>query len=66
MMKRMSHTSGAAEMFGSTSSMFSSSNNTNGSSLKYYCISCGAEYKEAEYKEAECPRCASKMKKVGL
>jgi hypothetical protein len=62
MMKRMSHTSGAAEIFGSTPSMFSSSsNNTNGSSLKYYCISCGAEYKEAE-----CHRCASKKKKVGL
>jgi hypothetical protein len=61
MMKRMSHTSGAAEMFGSTPSMFSISNNTNVSSLKYYCISC-----EAEHKEAVCPKCVSKMKKVGF
>ena len=61
MMKGMSRTSGAAEMLGSTQSMFSISNNTNVSSLKYYCISCGAEHKEAA-----CRRCASKMKKVGL
>ena len=64
MMKRISYTSEATGMFGSISSMFSSSsnsNNNNGSSLKYYCIRCGAEYKEAVY-----PKCASKMKKVGF
>ena len=65
MMKRISYTSEATGMFGSISSMFSSSssnsNSNNGSSLKYYCIRCGAEYKEAVY-----PKCASKMKKVGF
>ncbi len=63
MMKRMSDTSGAAEMFSSTPSMFNSSGNSNnnGSSLKYYCISCGAQHKEAE-----CPKCGSKVKKVGF
>ena len=63
MMKRISYTTEAAGMFGSTSSMFSSSssNINNGSSLKYYCIRCGGEYKEAVY-----PKCASKMKKVGF
>ena len=61
MMKRMSRTSGAAGMFGSMSSMFNSSNNDNGSSLKYYCISC-----ETRHKKAVCPKCGSKMKKVGF
>jgi rubrerythrin len=62
MMKRMSRMSGAAGMFSSTSSMFNSSSNSNNpSSLKYYCISCGAEHKEAA-----CPQCGSKMKKVGF
>jgi hypothetical protein len=58
MIRRMSHMSEAGGMVGSTPSMFSSNSN-NGSSLKYYCISCGAEHKEAA-----CPKCASKMKKV--
>ena len=67
MMKRISYTTEAAGMFGSISSMFtrssssSSSNSNNGSSLKYYCIRCGVEHKEAVY-----PKCASKMKKVGF
>ena len=61
MMKGMSRTSGAVGMFGSTPSMFSSSKSNNGSSLKYYCINC-----EAEHKEAVCPKCVSKMKKVGF
>jgi len=66
MMKRISYTSEATGMFGSISSMFSSSsssnsNSNNGSSLKYYCIRCGGEYKVAVY-----PKCASKMKKVGF
>jgi rubrerythrin len=30
-------------------------------SLKYYCMSCGTQHKQVE-----CPKCGSKMKKVGL
>jgi len=29
-------------------------------SLKYYCMSCGTKHKEAA-----CPKCGSKMKRVG-
>ncbi|MGA7898178.1 MAG: hypothetical protein WA395_12075 [Nitrososphaeraceae archaeon] len=31
------------------------------SSLKYYCMSCGTQHKDIE-----CPKCGSKMKKVGF
>ena len=41
-------------MFGSMSSMFGDN------SLKYYCMSCGTKHKEAA-----CPKCGSKMKRVG-
>jgi hypothetical protein len=44
----------AAGMFGSMSSMFGDN------SLNYYCMSCGTKHKEAA-----CPKCGSKMKKVG-
>jgi len=37
----------------SSSSMF-------GSTLRYYCMSC-----ETEHKQAACPNCGSKMKRVG-
>ncbi len=30
------------------------------SSLKYYCMSCGTQHKQAA-----CPKCGSKMKRVG-
>jgi len=30
------------------------------SSLKYYCMSCGAQHKQDA-----CPKCSSKMKRVG-
>jgi rubrerythrin len=30
------------------------------SSLKYYCMSCGIQHKQAA-----CPKCGSKMKRVG-
>ena len=30
-------------------------------SLKYYCMSCGTQHKQAA-----CPNCGSKMKKVGI
>lgn len=41
----------------SMSSMLSTSN---GSLLKYYCMVCGTQHKEAA-----CPKCGSKMKRVG-
>jgi len=40
-----------------TGSMFGSGDN---SSLKYYCMSCGTQHKQAA-----CPKCNSKMKRVG-
>ncbi|MGC2573981.1 MAG: hypothetical protein WA364_20895 [Candidatus Nitrosopolaris sp.] len=52
MIKRMGGTGGAT--FGS---MFGSNQNT----LKYYCISCGAEHRHIA-----CPNCGSKMKRVGV
>jgi len=42
---------------GSMSSML---NTSNGSSLKYYCMACGTQHKETA-----CPKCGSKMKRVG-
>jgi hypothetical protein len=55
MMRRMGMRGGLG-MFGSlsSSSMFGDS------SLKYYCMSCGTSHKDAA-----CPRCGSKMKRVG-
>ena len=44
-------------MSGSTSS---SSSMFGDNSLKYYCMSCGTQHKQAA-----CPRCGSKMKRVG-
>jgi rubrerythrin len=41
-------------MFGSMSSMLGDN------SLNYYCMSCGTKHKEAA-----CPKCGSKMKRVG-
>jgi hypothetical protein len=46
---------GGATMFGS---MFGASQNS--SSLKYYCMSCGTEHRQIE-----CPKCGSKMKRIG-
>jgi Zn finger protein HypA/HybF involved in hydrogenase expression len=56
MRKRMMSRMGRGElgMFGSMSSMFGDN------SLKYYCMSCGTKHKEAA-----CPKCGSKMKRVG-
>ena len=51
MMKKMG---GGQGMFGSMSSPFSEN------SINYFCMSCG--YK---HKEAACPKCGSKMKRVG-
>jgi hypothetical protein len=42
-------------------SLFQSSSSTYGNTpLKYYCMSCGNEHKEIS-----CPKCGSKMKRVG-
>ena len=41
-------------MFGSMSSMFEDN------SLNYYCMTCGTKHREAA-----CPKCGSKMKRVG-
>jgi hypothetical protein len=56
MMRRMGMGGGGIGMFGSMSpsSMFGDS------SLKYYCMSCGTQHKQAT-----CPKCGSKMKRVG-
>lgn len=53
MMKKMSG-GGGGGMFGSLSSPFS------GNTVNYYCMSCGTKHKEAS-----CPKCGSKMKRVG-
>ncbi len=56
MMRKMGMGGGGLGMFGSMSpsSMFGDS------SLKYYCMSCGTQHKQAA-----CPKCGSKMKRVG-
>jgi hypothetical protein len=62
MMKRISNMSEVGSVFGSTYANVSSSSNSNSNnslSLKYYCLSCGAEHKKVL-----CPKCASNMKKV--
>ncbi|HJT49775.1 MAG TPA: hypothetical protein VJ729_16465 [Nitrososphaeraceae archaeon] len=53
MMNRMRGARGIG-MFGSMSSMFEDN------SLNYYCMSCGTKHREAA-----CPKCGSKMKRVG-
>jgi hypothetical protein len=52
MMSRMGV--GGAGMFGSMSSMFGEN------SLKYYCMNCGTKHRESA-----CPKCGSKIKRVG-
>ncbi|MGB8935411.1 MAG: hypothetical protein WCC17_09945 [Candidatus Nitrosopolaris sp.] len=54
MVKRIGSMGGGA-MFGS---MLGASKNS--SSLKYYCMSCGTEHRQIG-----CPKCGSKMKRVG-
>ena len=51
MMSRMGVGGG---IFGSRSSMFGDN------SLKYYCMGCGTKHNQAA-----CPKCGSKMKRVG-
>ena len=52
--KRIGNMGGGA-MFGS---MFGP--NQNSSSLKYFCMSCGSEHRQIA-----CPKCGSKMKRIG-
>ena len=52
MMRRM----GMGGMFGSMSSSSMFGDN----SLNYYCMSCGTKHRQAA-----CPKCGSKMKRVG-
>ena len=40
--------------------VFGSMSSVNDSSLKYYCMNSGSQHKEAS-----CPECGSKMKRVG-
>ena len=49
---------GGIGMFGSFSSPYSSMFGDN--SLKYYCMNCGTQHKQAS-----CPKCGSKMKRIG-
>jgi len=61
MMQRMGMRGGGGGIFGS---MFSSSPSMFGgadTSLKYYCMSCGTQHKQAT-----CPKCGSKMKRAGV
>jgi apolipoprotein N-acyltransferase len=43
-----------------SSGMLSSSSMFGGNSVRYYCMSCGMQHKQAA-----CPKCGSKMKRVG-
>jgi hypothetical protein len=54
MMRRMGMGSGM--LFG----LMSSSSMSGGNSIRYYCMSCGMQHKQAD-----CPNCGSKMKRVG-
>jgi len=55
MMKKMGIGFGRVGMSGSVSS-----SSMIGSTLRYYCMHC-----ETEHKQAACPNCGSKMKRVG-
>jgi hypothetical protein len=57
MMQRMGIGGESAGIFGSLSPM---SLMFGDNSLKYYCMSCGTEHKQHA-----CPKCGSKMKRVG-
>jgi apolipoprotein N-acyltransferase len=56
MRNRMMRRGGSGMLFGSmpSSSMFG------GNSIRYYCMTCGMQHNQAA-----CPRCGSKMKRVG-
>ena len=59
--KRMMKTNGMGMgIFGAMTPTSSSSSILGETSLNYYCMSCGTKHKETA-----CPRCGSKMKRVG-
>jgi hypothetical protein len=61
--RRMRNGHSESSVFDSLSSLFSSDydhNRAANSGLKYYCISCGAQHKQVS-----CPKCSSKLKKIG-
>jgi hypothetical protein len=49
------------EFYRSIFSNFSHSTDYGQSQIKYYCMSCGNEHREIA-----CPKCGSKMKRIGL
>jgi len=55
-MKRFGGTGGISDLFVSFPSAF----NDRYRPLKYHCMNCGKEYREIA-----CPKCGSKMKRVG-
>jgi hypothetical protein len=62
--RRMRNGQRESSVFDSLSSLFSSDYDDNraaNSGLKYYCISCGLQHKQVS-----CPKCSSKLKKIGL
>ena len=60
MMRKMGMgTGGTGGIFNSMSSSMAGGGAN--SSLKYYCMSCGAQHKQSA-----CPNCGSRMKKVGF
>ena len=60
--RRMRNGYTESSVFDSLSSLFNSGDSrmANNPSLKYYCIGCGAQHKQVS-----CPKCGSKMKRVG-
>ena len=60
MRNRMMRKMGMRMGGGMSGPMSSSSSMFGDNSLKYYCMSCGTQHKQAA-----CPRCGSKMKRVG-
>ena len=58
MIRKMGMGMGGAGIFNSMSPSTDGAGNT---ALKYYCMSCGTQHKQAA-----CPNCGSKMKKVGI
>jgi hypothetical protein len=60
MRRRMVKRMGMGMRGGISGSTSSSSSSMFGDTLKYYCMSCGTQHKQAS-----CPKCGSKMKRVG-
>jgi hypothetical protein len=60
--RRMRNDYSESSVFDSLSSLFSSVDDNRAASngLKYYCISCGAQHIQVS-----CPKCGSKLRKIG-